>query len=183
MSSHRKWTSKLPDTQPIFIIIIIIVIIVTVIIIATSSNHLLSIDLWPPWPPSHVHSFSFMSLLMFTTSLETVFWLPTVLEAQIACHILWNLAWPISCQFYFILFTYLFDRVAYGILVPQPGMEPVPPALGAWSLNPWTTREVSPASFDSLSSYPLPPSPTSFHRLSLSRSFPHLKHSMAPHCI
>ena len=48
MSSHRKWTSKLPDTQPIFIIIIIIVIIVTVIIIATSSNHLLSIDLWPP---------------------------------------------------------------------------------------------------------------------------------------
>ena len=31
---------------------------------------------------------------------------------------------------------------ACGILVPQPGMEPGPPALGAWSLNHWTTREV-----------------------------------------
>ena len=26
-----------------------------------------------------------------------------------------------------------------GILVPQPGMEPVPPALGAQSPNPWTS--------------------------------------------
>ena len=27
-------------------------------------------------------------------------------------------------------------------LAPQPGMEPVPPALAAWRLNPWTAREV-----------------------------------------
>ena len=27
-------------------------------------------------------------------------------------------------------------------LVPCPGIEPRPPALGAWSLSPWTTREV-----------------------------------------
>ena len=27
-------------------------------------------------------------------------------------------------------------------LVPQPGIGPGPPALGAWSLNRWTTREV-----------------------------------------
>ena len=27
-------------------------------------------------------------------------------------------------------------------LVPQPGMEPGPPDLGAWSLSHWTTREV-----------------------------------------
>ena len=27
-------------------------------------------------------------------------------------------------------------------LVPQPGIEPGPPALGARSLNCWTTREV-----------------------------------------
>ena len=27
-------------------------------------------------------------------------------------------------------------------LVPWPGIELRPPALGAWSLNPWTTREV-----------------------------------------
>ena len=28
-----------------------------------------------------------------------------------------------------------------GILVPQPGMEPVPPTMEAWSLNHWTVRE------------------------------------------
>ena len=27
-------------------------------------------------------------------------------------------------------------------LVPWPGIEPRPPALGAWSLNHWITREV-----------------------------------------
>ena len=27
-------------------------------------------------------------------------------------------------------------------LVPRPRIEPGPPALGAWSLNHWTTREV-----------------------------------------
>ena len=27
-------------------------------------------------------------------------------------------------------------------LVPQPGIEPRPPVLGAWSLTHWTTREV-----------------------------------------
>ena len=31
---------------------------------------------------------------------------------------------------------------ACGVLVPQPGMEPTPPAVEAWSLNPWTAREV-----------------------------------------
>ena len=34
---------------------------------------------------------------------------------------------------------------AYGILVLQPGFEPVPPAVEAQSLNHWTTREVSNA--------------------------------------
>ena len=32
--------------------------------------------------------------------------------------------------------------VARGILVPQPGIEPMPRAVGARSLNHWTTREV-----------------------------------------
>ena len=33
-------------------------------------------------------------------------------------------------------------------LVPWPGIEPGPPALGAWSLSPWTTKEVPlPSSF------------------------------------
>ena len=30
--------------------------------------------------------------------------------------------------------------VACGILVPQPGIEPARPVLGAWSPNPWTAR-------------------------------------------
>ena len=29
-----------------------------------------------------------------------------------------------------------------GDLVPQPGIEPTPTALGAWSPSHWTTREV-----------------------------------------
>ena len=29
-----------------------------------------------------------------------------------------------------------------GILVPQPGIEPTPPAVEAQSLNHWTTSEV-----------------------------------------
>ena len=32
--------------------------------------------------------------------------------------------------------------MAYEILVPQPGMEPVPPAVEARSLNHWTARDV-----------------------------------------
>ena len=33
--------------------------------------------------------------------------------------------------------------MAYGILVPRPGIEPTPPALEEWSLNHWTNKEVS----------------------------------------
>ncbi|KAM9076917.1 striatin-interacting protein 2 isoform 10-T10 [Megaptera novaeangliae] len=35
-------------------------------------------------------------------------------------------------------------HAACRILVAQPGIEPVPPVLGAWSLNHWTAREVPP---------------------------------------
>ena len=31
---------------------------------------------------------------------------------------------------------------ARGILVPQSGIEPTPPAVEAWSLNHWTPRKV-----------------------------------------
>lgn len=40
----------------------------------------------------------------------------------------------LSLLFYFI----------FGILVPQPGLEPVPPALRARSLSHWTAREAPP---------------------------------------
>ena len=45
-----------------------------------------------------------------------------------------------------IIFTFLhsyffFGLVACGVLVPQPGIRLLPPALEARSLNNWTTRE------------------------------------------
>ena len=39
-----------------------------------------------------------------------------------------------------------------GILVPRPGMEPVPSALGVRTLNHWTTREI-PVNLFLLTSY------------------------------
>ena len=43
---------------------------------------------------------------------------------------------------FFSFFFFWPHYAACGILVPRPGIEPVPPALGAQSLNHWTTREV-----------------------------------------
>ena len=37
--------------------------------------------------------------------------------------------------------------MAYGLLVPQPGIEPVPLAVEAWSLNQWTIGEAQQAHF------------------------------------
>ena len=39
-------------------------------------------------------------------------------------------------------------------LVPQPGIKPGPPALEAWSLGHWTTREVSICAFLQAASNP-----------------------------
>ena len=41
-----------------------------------------------------------------------------------------------------IFFFFGLRRAAYNILVPQPGIEPIPLALRVQSLNHWTTREV-----------------------------------------
>ena len=38
--------------------------------------------------------------------------------------------------------------MTWGILVPRPGIEPVPPALEAWSLNLWITGEVCQQCFE-----------------------------------
>ena len=37
---------------------------------------------------------------------------------------------------------FLFLFLTYGLLVPWPGIESMPPAVEAQSLNHWTTREV-----------------------------------------
>ena len=47
----------------------------------------------------------------------------------------------LSCQYFFFFWLH---HVACGILVPQPGIQPLPPAVEARSLNPWTAREVPP---------------------------------------
>lgn len=44
--------------------------------------------------------------------------------------------------FDFNVFIYWPCDVACGVLVPQPGVEPAPPAVEVQSLNHWTTKEV-----------------------------------------
>ena len=43
----------------------------------------------------------------------------------------------------FVLFFFWLCHKAYGVLVPQSGIESVPPALKVQSFNHWTAREVS----------------------------------------
>ena len=43
---------------------------------------------------------------------------------------------------YLFIFSFLFGHSACEILVPWPGITPVPLAVEAWSLNHWITREV-----------------------------------------
>ena len=50
-------------------------------------------------------------------------------------------------KFFLIKKIKIFGHAACEILVPQPGIEPTPPALEAQSLNHWTTREVPPSFF------------------------------------
>ena len=46
--------------------------------------------------------------------------------------------------FFFAFFCFCFwpHSMACRILVPQPGIEPTPPAVEAWNLNHWTTKEI-----------------------------------------
>ena len=51
---------------------------------------------------------------------------------------------PLSlCVFLLLLFCFFFfGWFSCGTLVPQAGIQLEPPALGAWSLTHWITREV-----------------------------------------
>ena len=51
----------------------------------------------------------------------------------------WNNVLEHPFLLYFIIFWPC--HTACGILVPWPGVEPLPPAVEAWSPNHWTTRE------------------------------------------
>ena len=50
--------------------------------------------------------------------------------------------YPLAIFFLFIFLFFRLHHEACGILVPWPGFELVPPALGTWNLNHWTAREV-----------------------------------------
>ena len=54
----------------------------------------------------------------------------------------WNLIACISNRLEFFFFFWM-CYAAFRILVPWPGIKPLPPALRAQSLNHWTAREVS----------------------------------------
>ena len=75
-------------------------------------------------------------------------------EAETGLLSLWSLFFLSFLKLF--LFVCLFRPccVACGILVPQPGMEPVPPAVEGWSPNLWTAREFSRKPFLILSIHP-----------------------------
>ena len=52
--------------------------------------------------------------------------------------------------FFFLIFIFWLCHVACGILVTQPGIKPVPPALEAWSLNHWTAKKSLVGCFKSI---------------------------------
>ena len=120
---------------------------------------------WLPWylysltcpPPSGLHSplchFFFWLCFKFWCSSA---WFPKVssLLTQHSCP-LWSQPWQSSLSNCRLMSpgSSTFEKTkkknlfwphcgACGILVSWPGIEPAPPALEAWSLNCWTTREV-----------------------------------------
>ena len=53
---------------------------------------------------------------------------------------LWDIIKEGKCLFLFFL-VFSLCSTAYGILVPQPGIEPIPPAMEVYSPNHWIARE------------------------------------------
>ena len=75
--------------------------------------------------------------------------------------------WLSSSHFFIYKIFILFLAAPSDILVPWPGIEPVPPALVTWSLKHWTTREVPLAT---LLSFSLSVSPLSVPHMDCSYS-------------
>ena len=72
-------------------------------------------------------------------SLSLYIYMYTYIYFSIYILAVWNLSCYTQDLFNFSLWLLVVTR---GILVPWPGIEPGLPALEAWSLNHWTTREV-----------------------------------------
>ena len=56
------------------------------------------------------------------------------------------LSFHLSCTSNFFFFFWP-CHIACGTLLPSPGVKPVPPALEAWSLNPWRAKKVPTSNF------------------------------------
>ena len=54
---------------------------------------------------------------------------------------------PSKETFCSVFFLFFLCPTTYGILIPQPGTEPMSPVLGVQSLSHWTPREVPSPSF------------------------------------
>ena len=65
-----------------------------------------------------------------------------LLSLRCSGHFLYHFNMFIYLSFFSFFFFFWSLCSAYGILVPQPGIEPMSPAVQVWSLNHWTLREV-----------------------------------------
>ena len=81
--------------------------------------------------------------ILFSAEAEPFYFIPSMAN---------NMAVYGSTPFFF---SFWLHCTACGILVPQPGIKPAPPALEAQSLNHWTTREIPGSTPFCLSIYPL----------------------------
>ena len=90
-----------------------------------------------------------------TTCVNTAFY--SCFRIFLRCWIKW-----ICLQLFIHLFIYFYwpRHAACGILVPQSGIEPTPPAVNVQSLSHWTTREVPESAFRTLFLY----SSNDFHK-------------------
>ena len=94
---------------------------------------------WIKWKVNCL--FSFFPLQLYTSQR---------LHRKVAAQALSLLVSITTCFFFLRVFFFFFfwsHCTTCGILVPQPEIKPVPPAVEVWSPNHWTVREVPPYHF------------------------------------
>ena len=105
--------------------------------------------------------FIFVHVFAFTKDLYIFIWFQIILKCSFIS--IWRISFNISCRtnlmvmnslsfffFFFLIweclnfsaFFFFIICMACSILVPQPGIKPIPPAVETWSLNHWTAREI-----------------------------------------
>ena len=85
------------------------------------------------WGPKELDMTERISVYSITNALSFWRWFIIKVCSLPLVFLLW---WLFAC------FAFWPHHVAYGILIPWPGIEPVTPALEAQNLNHWTIKEV-----------------------------------------